>query len=132
MSMQDPIADLLTRIRNAQAVNKVSVDVPFSKLKQELVRVLKEEGYISEFSRIEEEDNKPVLRVFLKYFDGKGVISKLRRISRPGLRAYRDVQTIPYVLGGLGTAIMSTSRGVMSGRQARKLSQGGELLCVVE
>ena len=132
MSMQDPIADLLTRIRNAQAAKKSTVDIPFSKQKAALVQVLKEEGYVTDYCRIDDDPIKPLLRVTLKYFEGKGVIAKLKRVSRPGLRIYKGAQELPKVLGGLGIAIISTSRGLMTDRAARKALQGGEILCVVE
>jgi small subunit ribosomal protein S8 len=133
MSMQDPISDLLTRIRNAQTAKKAVVEIPFSKLKQEIVRVLKEEGYISDYRAYESTlTNKPALEVVLKYHHGRPVIDKLQRVSRPGLRIYRNVTDLPKVLGGLGVAIVSTSQGVMTDRAARKLGQGGEVLCVVE
>lgn len=130
MSMTDPIADLLTRIRNGQRAGKTMVEAPASKLKAEVCRVLKEEGYIENFSR-EENDGKPTLTVKLKYYQGAPVIEKLQRVSRPGLRSYKGKDELPKVLGGLGVAIISTSKGVMSDRAARSQGQGGEVLCVV-
>lgn len=130
MSMSDPIADMLTRIRNGQQAEKVSVSMPASKLKQAVAHVLKDEGYISDFST-SDESGKKTLEVTLKYFDGKPVIENLKRISRPGLRRYASCQEIPTVLGGLGIAIVSTSKGVMTGTKAKALGQGGEILCSV-
>ncbi len=130
MSMSDPIADMLTRIRNGQQAEKVSVSMPASKLKVAVAHVLKDEGYITDFST-SEEGSKKTLEVTLKYFDGKPVIEKLQRISRPGLRRYASCQEIPVVLGGLGIAIVSTSKGVMTGTKAKALGQGGEILCSV-
>lgn len=128
--MSDPIADMLTRIRNGQQAEKVSVSMPASKLKVAVAHVLKDEGYITDFST-SEEGSKKTLEVTLKYFDGKPVIEKLQRISRPGLRRYASCQEIPVVLGGLGIAIVSTSKGVMTGTKAKALGQGGEILCSV-
>ena len=130
MSMSDPIADMLTRIRNGQQAEKVSVVMPSSKLKCAVASVLKEEGYILDFET-GVADNKPVLEVTLKYFDGRPVIDNLKRISRPGLRRYTSCEDIPTVLGGLGIAIVSTSKGVMTGSKAKSLGQGGEILCSV-
>ncbi|HET7674852.1 MAG TPA: 30S ribosomal protein S8 [Gammaproteobacteria bacterium] len=130
MSMTDPIADMLTRIRNGQTAGKVEVTMPASRLKADLARVLKEEGYIRDFAR-RDEGGKPVLAVVLKYHDGKPVISELKRVSRPGLRIYRGAGKLPKVLGGLGVAIVSTSSGIMSDRAARAGGHGGEVLCVV-
>lgn len=130
MSMSDPIADMLTRIRNAQSVNKPHVNVPSSKLKVAIATVLKDEGYIDGFS-IATQDNKPVLTIELKYYAGRPVIEKLDRISKPGLRIYRGSEDIPKVLGGLGVTIVSTSKGVMTDRKARAAGVGGEVLCVV-
>ncbi len=130
MSMTDPISDLLTRVRNGQLSGKTEVKAPASKLKAEVLRVLKEEGYIADFTKIEE-DGKPVLSIQLKYYQGAPVIAKLQRVSRPGLRVYKGKDELPKVLGGLGVAIISTSRGVMSDRAARANGQGGEVLCVV-
>lgn len=130
MSMTDPISDLLTRVRNGQRAGKTEVKVPASKLKTEILRVLKEEGYIADFAR-SEEDGKPTLTVQLKYYQGAPVIERIQRVSRPGLRIYKGKDELPKVLGGLGVAIVSTSKGVMSDRAARAQGQGGEVLCVV-
>ncbi|HEX7046394.1 MAG TPA: 30S ribosomal protein S8 [Gammaproteobacteria bacterium] len=130
MSMTDPISDLLTRVRNGQLSGKTEVKAPASKLKVEVLRVLKEEGYIADFAK-QEEDGKPVLSIQLKYYQGEPVIAKLQRVSRPGLRVYKGKDELPKVLGGLGVAIISTSKGVMSDRAARANGQGGEVLCVV-
>lgn len=130
MSMTDPISDMLTRIRNGQKARKVSVTMPASKAKAAVARVLKEEGYITDYSTTSD-DKKEALTVELKYFEGKPVIEHIRRVSRPGLRTYRRKQELPKVLGGLGVAIVSTSAGVMSDRQAREQGIGGEVLCVV-
>lgn len=130
MSMTDPIADMLTRIRNAQQANKVDVTMPSSKLKLSIAEVLKEEGYIVDFS-VNENEGKPLLSISLKYFEGKPVIEQISRVSRPGLRVYRAADKLPQVIGGLGIAIVSTSRGVMADRKARALGQGGEVLCAV-
>lgn len=130
MSMTDPIADLLTRIRNGQAANKAQVVMPASKAKKAVLKVLKDEGYISDFAE-QPVDGKPQLVVTLKYYEGKPVIESLNRVSRPGLRIYRGKDELPKVLGGLGVVIVSTSKGVMSDRQARALGEGGEVLCTV-
>lgn len=130
MSMTDPVADLLTRIRNGQRAAKNEVSLPASKLKVAIANVLKEEGYISDV-RVEEQDKKPVMTVKLKYFQGQPVIEQIQRVSRPGLRIYRGKDELPRVIGGLGVAVVSTSRGVMTDRQARAQGQGGEVLCVV-
>ena len=130
MSMSDPIADMLTRIRNGQSANKKSVTMPASKLKQSIAKVLKDEGYILGFST-GEVDGHPSLKVDLKYFDGKPVIEEIQRVSKPGLRVYKSKDELPKVLGGLGVAIVSTSSGVMTDRAARKAGMGGEVLCVV-
>jgi len=129
MSMQDPLSDMLTRIRNAQAVNKASVTMPLSKLKLAVANVLKDEGYISDVKV--EESNKPQLTIILKYIGGKSVIENINRVSRPGLRDYKPVDELPKVLGGLGVAIISTSNGVMSDKNARQQKVGGEVLCLV-
>lgn len=129
MSMQDPLSDMLTRIRNAQLVGKVSVSMPSSKLKVNVARVLKEEGYINDFSV--SEDAKAEVTVELKYFEGKPVIAELDRVSRPGLRSYAGKSGLPSVRGGLGVAIVSTSKGVMTDRAARAAGIGGEVLCTV-
>ncbi|MFO7286523.1 MAG: 30S ribosomal protein S8 [Gammaproteobacteria bacterium] len=130
MSMTDPIADLLTRIRNGQAARKESVSLPSSKQKVEICRVLEAEGYIAGYS-VEDNDGKPVLTVRLKYYQDRPVIETIRRVSRPGLRVYRRKDELPKVQGGFGIAIVSTSRGVMSDRQARAEGHGGEVLCIV-
>jgi small subunit ribosomal protein S8 len=130
MSMNDPIADMLTRIRNAQSVQKKTVVMPASKVKFGIAEVLKQEGYISDFRSVEVE-GKPQMEVTLKYFQGKGVITKLQRISRPGLRTYRGKESLPKILNGLGTAIVSTSQGIMTDSSAREAGQGGEVLCIV-
>ncbi|MBU3071559.1 30S ribosomal protein S8 [Aestuariicella sp. G3-2] len=129
MSMQDPLADMLTRIRNAQQVGKVDVTMPSSKLKINVARVLQEEGYVTGFSV--SEDAQPQLTVELKYFEGKPVIAELDRVSRPGLRNYSGKDGLPSVRGGLGIAIVSTSKGVMTDRAARAQGVGGEVLCTV-
>lgn len=129
MSMQDPIADMLTRIRNAQMVGKTSVTMPSSKLKTNIARVLNEEGFVGEFSKTD--GPKAELTLELKYFEGKPVIVELDRISRPGLRNYTGKDGLPSVRGGLGVAIVSTSKGVMTDRAAREAGVGGEVLCTV-
>lgn len=126
MSMQDPIADMFTRIRNAQGANKVAVTMPASKQKQAIAKVLQEEGYITGFSV--DENVKPELTVELKYFDGKGVIESIQRVSRPGLRIYKKRNELPQVMGGLGVAVVSTSKGLMTDRAARKSGLGGEII----
>ena len=130
MSMSDPIADMLTRIRNAQATEKVSVAIPASKVKVAIAKVLKDEGYIEDFAQRSVE-GKDVLEIGLKYYAGKPVIEKIERVSRPGLRIYKGRDDIPRVLNGLGVAIVSTSRGVMTDRRARETGVGGEVLCIV-
>jgi small subunit ribosomal protein S8 len=130
MSMTDPIADMLTRIRNGLAAAKAEVAMPSSKLKKSIAQVLKDEGYISDFS-VQDIDGKPVMKVALKYYQGKPVIDRLERVSRPGLRIYKPKTDLPKVLGGLGIAIVSTSAGVMTDRAARKAGHGGEVLCIV-
>ena len=130
MSMTDPIADMLTRIRNGQRANKVTVSMPSSGVKISVAKVLQEEGYITGFST-ESEGVKSDLTIELKYFEGLPVIEKIDRVSKPGLRIYRGNEDMPKVLGGLGVAIVSTSAGVMSDRQAREQGIGGEVLCVV-
>ena len=130
MSMSDPIADMLTRIRNAQATEKVSVFVPSSKVKQAIAQVLKDEGYIEDFA-LRDVEGHPVIEIGLKYYAGKPVIEKLERVSRPGLRIYKGRDDIPRVMNGLGVAIVSTSKGVMTDRRARETGVGGEVLCVV-
>jgi small subunit ribosomal protein S8 len=130
MSMTDPIADLLTRIRNGQKAGKAHVSVPASRIKKAILAVLKDEGFIADF-RSESVDGKAALLVELKYFDGKPVIENLQRVSKPGRRIFRGKDELPTVIGGLGVAIVSTSGGVMSDREARAKGQGGEVLCVV-
>lgn len=130
MSMSDPIADMLTRIRNAQAAKKPVVDMPNSKVKVGIAKVLKDEGFITDFS-VDENDGKPKLEVKLKYFDGRGVIDSVKRASRPGLRLYRRKDELPRVLDGLGIVIVSTSRGIMTDVAARAIGHGGEILCYV-
>jgi small subunit ribosomal protein S8 len=130
MSMTDPIADMLTRIRNGLSANKMEVSMPSSKVKKSVAQVLKDEGYISDFS-VQDIDGKPALNVTLKYYQGKSVIESIKRISRPGLRVYKGKGELPTVMGGLGVAIISTSSGVMSDRAARKAGYGGEVLCTV-
>ena len=129
MSMSDPIADMLTRIRNGQSANKASVAMPASKTKQSIAQVLKDEGYISDFSVTD--DAKPELTVSLKYFDDKSVIETIKRMSRPGLRVYKNKDELPKVLNGLGIVIISTSKGMMTDRAARAAGIGGELICSV-
>ncbi len=129
MSMQDPLADMLTRIRNAQQVGKVDVTMPSSKLKVNVAKVLQDEGYVAGFSV--SEDAQPQLTIELKYFDDKPVIAELDRVSRPGLRNYTGKDGLPTVRGGLGVAIVSTSKGVMTDRAARAQGVGGEVLCTV-
>lgn len=130
MSMSDPIADLLTRIRNAQSVNKTNVAMPSSKLKVAIARVLKEEGYIEDYA-VADQGGKPELRIELKYYAGRPVIERIERVSRPGLRIYRGKSEIPTVMNGLGVAIVSTPKGVMTDRKARATGTGGEILCYV-
>ncbi len=129
MSMTDPVADMLTRIRNAQAANKINVSMPASKTKKAIASVLLEEGYISGFAI--SKDAKPELQVQLKYYQGKPVIEMLKRVSRPGLRIYKPKDELPKVRGGLGIAIISTSKGLMTDRAARSAGHGGEILCYV-
>jgi len=131
MAMTDPIADLLTRIRNAAREKHEKLEVPASRLKANVVRVLKDEGYIKNF-RLSREEGRPVIRVYLKYQDnGTSVIQGLRRISRPGLRRFSSYNEFPRPLSGAGVAIISTSKGVLSGQKARQLKVGGEVLCEV-
>jgi len=128
--MTDPLADFLTRIRNGQTAAKTQVSMPASRLKAAVAQVLKDEGYITDFST-DGEGGKPVLTVVLKYHEGRPVIDKIKRASRPGLRLYKGKGEIPSIQNGLGVAIVSTSKGVMSDRQARAAGEGGEVLCVV-
>ena len=130
MSMSDPIADMLTRIRNGQTANKSSVRMPASKKKLAIAKVLKDEGYITDFAEVDM-DGKPGLEVALKYFQGEPVIDFVKRVSRPGLRIYKNRNELPKVRGGLGIAIVSTSKGVMTDREARKQGHGGEVIAYV-
>ena len=130
MSMHDPIADMLTRIRNAQRAEKVSVAMPSSTLTAAIAAVLKDEGYIDEF-KVVGDGAKKTLEIGVKYYAGRPVIERIERVSRPGLRVYKGVEGIPQVMNGLGVAIVSTSRGVMTDRKARAAGIGGELLCLV-
>ncbi|MGM0476165.1 MAG: 30S ribosomal protein S8 [Pseudomonadota bacterium] len=130
MSMNDPVSDMLTRIRNALGAEKASVRMPASKLKENIAKVLKDEGYIGEYRR-HEDDGKPSLEIDLKYFEGRPVIERLERASRPGLRLYRGKDELPRVSNGLGVAVVSTSKGVMTDRSARASGQGGEVICYV-
>ena len=129
MSMNDPVADMLTRIRNAQMTDKIDVSMPSSKVKVAIAEVLKSEGYINSY--MVRGDVKPSLTIILKYFQGKPVIDEIKRISRPGLKIYRSKDELPKVVGGLGIAIISTSKGVMTDRAARSIGHGGEVLCTV-
>ncbi|MCE2830587.1 MAG: 30S ribosomal protein S8 [Oxalobacteraceae bacterium] len=130
MSMSDPIADMLTRIRNAQTVNKTTVAMPSSKLKVAIARVLKDEGYIENYA-VAEDAGKATLSIELKYYAGRPVIERIERVSRPGLRVYKGKSEIPTVLNGLGVTIVSTPQGVMTDRKARATGTGGEILCYV-
>ena len=130
MSMNDPISDMLTRIRNAQAVQKKTVAMPASKVKTGIAGVLKEERYINEFRDLEV-DGKPGLEITLRYMEGRGVIETLKRASRPGLRQYRGKDELPRIQNGLGVAVISTSQGIMTDASARAAGQGGEILCIV-
>jgi small subunit ribosomal protein S8 len=129
MSMQDPLSDMLTRIRNASRVSKNIVRMPYSNLKEYVATVLRDEGYINDF--VVERTDKPELIIFLKYHQGTSVIEKIKRVSRPGVRVYRAVADLPKVMGGLGVAIISTPKGVMSDKAARQQNVGGEVLCIV-
>ncbi|MGS0683148.1 30S ribosomal protein S8 [Shewanella sp. 125m-7] len=129
MSMQDPIADMLTRIRNGQAAKHVSVKMPSAKLKIAIAQTLKEEGYISDYAVADEA--KPELEITLKYFQGQPVVETIQRVSRPGLRIYKGKNELPRVMGGLGVAIVSTSQGLMTDRTARQKGMGGEVICYV-
>ena len=130
MSMSDPISDMLTRIRNAQAVQKAKVNIPASKVKTGIARVLKDEGYINDF-RETEVDSKPTLEVTLRYMNGRGVIETMKRYSSPGLRQYRGKNDLPKIQNGLGVAVISTSKGIMTDAAARAAGEGGEVLCIV-
>ena len=129
MSMQDPIADMLTRIHNGQAANKVAISMPSSKLKVAIASVLAEEGYVESFKVVE--GSKPELEIILKYFQNKPVVESIQRVSRPGLRIYKRKDELPKVMGGLGIAVVSTSKGVMTDRAARQAGLGGEIICYV-
>ena len=131
MSMTDPIADMFTRIRNAQASAKPTVRMPTSKLKVSIVKLLKDEGYVRDYQINKLENNKSELEIALKYFEGRPAIERLDRVSRSGLRVYRGKDDLPKVLGGMGTVIVSTPKGVMTDKQARAIGQGGEVLCIV-
>jgi small subunit ribosomal protein S8 len=130
MSMTDPIADMLTRIRNGQKVHKLSVSMPSSSVKAAVAKVLKDEGYISGYAT-DGDGATATLTVELKYYEGRPVIERVQRVSKPGLRIYRGTEKLPKVLGGMGVAIVSTSAGVMSDKQAREKGIGGEVLCIV-
>jgi small subunit ribosomal protein S8 len=130
MSMSDPIADMLTRIRNAQLMEKVTVRMPASKLKKAIAQVLKDEGYIEDFA-VRDINGLPEMEVALRYYAGRPVIESIERVSKPGLRIYKGREDLPKVMNGLGVAIVSTSRGVMTDRKARSLGVGGEVLCLV-
>ncbi len=130
MSMTDPVADMLTRIRNAQRTNAKSVSIPSSTLKLSILKVLKDEGYVGNYN-VSGEGAKRTISVELRYFEGKPVIEKIQRVSKPSLRVFKSCKELPSVLGGLGVAIISTSKGVVADRQARELGQGGEVLCIV-
>ncbi|MCF6210933.1 MAG: 30S ribosomal protein S8 [Gammaproteobacteria bacterium] len=130
MSMTDPIADMLTRVRNALLAGKVSVTMPSSKQKVAIANLLKDEGYINTVS-VKDIDGKPVMEVTLKYYEGRPVIDLIKRVSRPGLRVYKGKDELPSVMGGLGVAVVSTSKGLMTDRAARKAGHGGEILCFV-
>ena len=131
MAMCDPIADMLTRIRNAQLAEKASVSMPSSKLKVAIAAVLKDEGYVEDFAVRQSEGNKTNLDIALKYYAGRPVIERIERVSKPGLRIYKGVEDIPTVMNGLGVAIVSTPKGVMTDRKARAVGVGGEVLCYV-
>ena len=131
MSMSDPISDMLTRIRNGQSARKLTVSMPSSNVKVAIANVLKDEGFVEDCA-VDKDGAKTNLSVTLKYYMGEPVISKLKRVSRPGLRVYKNVDDLPKVIGGMGVAIISTSKGVMSDRAARAAGHGGEVLCTVE
>lgn len=131
MHLTDPIADMLTRIRNANMAKHSSVVIPFSKIKESIANILKNEGYITDFEIKEEENNKKNILVSLKYFEGDAVIKGLRRISKPGRRVYSSLENLPKVLGGLGIAIVSTPKGVLTDKECRKHSVGGEVICYI-
>lgn len=131
MGMTDPISDMLTRIRNAQMVHKGSVDIPASRIKEAIARILVDEGYVARVEGVADEEGRPQLRLSLKYYQNRPVIETITRVSKPGRRIYVAKDEIPPVRQGLGITILSTNRGVLSGRQARKLGVGGEVLCTV-
>ncbi|HIF17286.1 MAG TPA: 30S ribosomal protein S8 [Cycloclasticus sp.] len=131
MSMSDPIADMLTRIRNAQSAAKTSVTMPFSTKKLALANILEQEGYVAGSNQVEDSNAKPALEISLKYFQGKPVIESIDRVSKPGLRVYKSKDQLPKVKGGLGVAIISTSQGLMTDRAARSEGHGGEVICYV-
>jgi small subunit ribosomal protein S8 len=131
MSITDPLADLLTRVRNGQAANKVNVKMPSSKLKVSVCKVLKQEGYIEDFSVSQATNNKQILDVALKYYQGTPVIESIQRVSKPGRRVYKGSEDLPSVLGGFGVAIISTSKGLMTDKEAREGGHGGEVICTV-
>ena len=131
MTMTDPIADMLTRIRNAHKIKAASVVMPSSKIKVNIAKVLLKEGYINGFEEEEAVNSKKDLKITLKYYEGSPVIEKIKRVSKPGLRIYKTRTQLPKVMGGLGIAIISTSKGIMSDREARVQGEGGEILCVV-
>ena len=130
MSMSDPISDMLTRIRNAQMAEKITVSMPSSKIKAAIAKVLQDEGYVDGF-KVVDHDGKPTLEIGLKYYADRPVIEKIQRVSRPGLRVYKGSEDIPRVMNGLGIAIVSTSKGLMTDRSARANGIGGEVLCIV-
>ena len=132
MSMQDPIADLLIRIKNGYMAKKCVVSIPASNIKQDILKVLNQEGYIEGYTVEKLENNKSNLLINLKYYKNKSVINKIKRVSMPGLRVYKGKKELPKVLGGLGISIISTTKGIVSDREAKKLGQGGEILCYVE
>ena len=130
MSMTDPIADMLTRVRNALSAGKLTVAMPSSKQKVAIANLLKEEGFVNDVS-VKDIDGKPVLEIALKYYEGKPVIEMIKRVSRPGLRVYKGKDELPQVMGGLGVAVVSTSTGLMTDRAARQAGHGGEVICYV-
>ena len=131
MNLTDPISDMLTRIRNAQMVGKASVQIPASRLKMSIAQVFKAEGYVTEVTEVSLSEHRKVIEITLKYYRGKPVIERLQRVSRPGLRAYRNKDALPRVQNGLGAAIVSTSKGMMTDAKARELGLGGEVICLV-
>ncbi|ORU91934.1 MAG: 30S ribosomal protein S8 [Cycloclasticus sp. symbiont of Bathymodiolus heckerae] len=131
MSMSDPIADMLTRIRNAQSAGKTTVNMPFSTKKLALANILEDEGYVAGSNKVEDSNGKPALQIELRYFQGKPVIETIDRVSKPGLRIYKSKDELPKVKGGLGVAVISTSKGLLTDRAARAAGHGGEVLCYV-